>query len=97
MPGLEVAKMFCGWDWGSTQHGVCLIDDDGAVIKTWKVPPTEADLTALFTDLATLGDPPPTRGPYLSDCPETPESPNRDRHRSRLTQGVVRFECRMSS
>ena len=49
--------MFCGWDWGSTQHGVCLIDDDGAVIKTWMVPHTEADLTALFTELATLGDP----------------------------------------
>ncbi len=36
--------MFCGWDWGSTIHGVCLLDDDGATIKTWMVQHTDAEL-----------------------------------------------------
>lgn len=49
--------MFCGWDWGSTRHGVCLIDDVGKVIKTWMVEHTEKDLSALFAELASLGDP----------------------------------------
>ena len=49
--------MFCGWDWGSTLHGVCLIDEDGATIKTWMVKHTDADLSALFAELALLGDP----------------------------------------
>ena len=49
--------MFCGWDWGSTQHGVCVIDDGGAVIKTWMVEHREKDLSALFAELAVLGDP----------------------------------------
>lgn len=49
--------MFCGWDWGSTRHGVCLIDDIGKVIKTWMVEHTEKDLSALFGELASLGDP----------------------------------------
>jgi transposase len=48
--------MFCGWDWGSTQHGVCLIADDGAVIKRWLVGHTEAELATVFADLATFGD-----------------------------------------
>jgi transposase len=49
--------MFCGWDWGSNQHGVCLIGDEGKVIKTWMVEHTENALSALFTELAVLGDP----------------------------------------
>ena len=49
--------MFCGWDWGSTLHGVCLLDEDGATIKTWMVKHTEKDLAALFAELAQLGDP----------------------------------------
>jgi transposase len=49
--------MFCGWDWGSTRHGVCLIDDVGNVIKTWMVEHTEKDLSSLFAELASLGDP----------------------------------------
>jgi len=36
--------MFCGWDWGSTQHGVCLIDDHGVVIKTWMIAHTKSQL-----------------------------------------------------
>jgi transposase len=49
--------MFCGWDWGSTRHGVCLIDDIGKVTKTWMVEHTAKDLSALFAELASLGDP----------------------------------------
>lgn len=49
--------MFCGWDWGSTIHGVCLLDDDGVTIKTWMVKHTELELAALFAELAQLGDP----------------------------------------
>jgi Transposase len=49
--------MFCGWDWGSTQHGVCLIDDNGLVVKTWMIEHTERSLSALFAELARLGDP----------------------------------------
>jgi len=49
--------MFCGWDWGSTRHGVCLIDDNGLVVKTWMIEHTERSLSALFAELARLGDP----------------------------------------
>ena len=49
--------MFCGWDWGSTQHGVCLIDDSGRVIKSWMVEHTEKAFSALFVELNALGDP----------------------------------------
>lgn len=50
-------RMFCGWDWGSTSHGVCLLDDDGVIIKTWMVKHTDTELEALFAELAQLGDP----------------------------------------
>lgn len=46
--------MFCGWDWGSTVHAVCLIDDQGAVIKRWLVQHTEDQLMKLFCELAEL-------------------------------------------
>lgn len=49
--------MFCGWDWGSTQHGVCAIDDNGMVIKSWMVEHTEKGIAALVTELSQLGDP----------------------------------------
>ena len=49
--------MFCGWDWGSTLHGVCLIDEAGSTIKTWMVRHADADLSALFAELALLGAP----------------------------------------
>ena len=48
--------MFCGWDWGSTQHGVYLIGDDGAVIKRWMVGHTDHELSSVFAELAELGD-----------------------------------------
>lgn len=49
--------MFCGWDWGSTIHGVCLLDDDGVTVKTWMVKHSDTELAALFADLAQLCDP----------------------------------------
>lgn len=49
--------MFCGWDWGSTLHGVCLIEDGGAVVKRWMVGHTDSELKAVFTELAEFGDP----------------------------------------
>lgn len=48
--------MFCGWDWGSTQHGVCLVDDHGAVIRKWTVQHSESALEKLFAELASFGD-----------------------------------------
>jgi len=47
--------MFCGWDWGSTHHGVCLIADDGAVVRRWMVGHTDTELSTVFAELATLG------------------------------------------
>ncbi|HTT52478.1 MAG TPA: IS110 family transposase [Streptosporangiaceae bacterium] len=46
--------MFCGWDWGSTAHGVCLIDDHGAVVRKWMVQHTEDQLRNVFDELAQL-------------------------------------------
>ncbi len=46
--------MFCGWDWGSTVHAVCLIDDRGGVVKTWMVAHTEDQLMKVFGELAEL-------------------------------------------
>jgi len=46
--------MFCGWDWGSTVHGVCLIDDQGALVKSWMVQHTEDQLANVFRELAQL-------------------------------------------
>jgi hypothetical protein len=45
--------MFCGWDWGSTAHGVP-IDDHGALVKRWMVQHTEDQLMNLFAELAQL-------------------------------------------
>lgn len=49
--------MFCGWDWGSTHHGVCVIDDHGTIVKQWLVRHTQDDLGKLFDELATLTAP----------------------------------------
>ena len=46
--------MFCGWDWGSTVHGICLIDDQGALVKSWMVQHTEDQLVSIFRELAQL-------------------------------------------
>lgn len=46
--------MFCGWDWGSTVHGVCLIDDQGAVVRSWMVQHTDDQLRSVFDELAQL-------------------------------------------
>ncbi len=49
--------MFCGWDWGSTHHGVCVIDSDGAVVKRWLVQHTDEELSQLFCELAGFAKP----------------------------------------
>lgn len=49
--------MFCGWDWGSTHHGVCVVDDDGTIVKQWLVQHTHDDLARLLAELAELADP----------------------------------------
>lgn len=46
--------MFCEWDWGSTQHGVCLIADGGAVIKRWMAAHTDHELSTVLAELGTL-------------------------------------------
>ena len=48
--------MFCGWDWGSTHHGVCVIDGEGAVVKRWLVGQTDEELRRLFAELAELAE-----------------------------------------
>jgi len=48
--------MFCGWDWGSTHHGVCVIDDEGAIVKRWLVEHTDNALGELFAELAAIVD-----------------------------------------
>lgn len=49
--------MFCGWDWGSTHHGVCVIDGNGAVVKRWLVQHTDGELSRLFRELAGFAKP----------------------------------------
>ena len=48
--------MFCGWDWGSTHHGVCVIDDEGAIVKRWLVEHSDNALGKLFAELAAIAD-----------------------------------------
>ena len=49
--------MFCGWDWGSTHHGVCVIDDDGIVVGRWLIEHSDERLGELFVALAELAPP----------------------------------------
>ena len=49
--------MFCGWDWGSTHHGVCVIDNDGAIIARWMVPHSDVELAGVLAELAALCPP----------------------------------------
>jgi Transposase len=49
--------VFCGWDWGSTHHGVCVIDGSGTIVKQWLVQHTHDDLGQLFKELCELADP----------------------------------------
>ena len=49
--------MFCGWDWGSMHHGVCVIDEAGTIVKQWLVQHTRAELDKLYAELAELAHP----------------------------------------
>ena len=57
MPTWRFNNVFCGWDWGSTHHGVCVIDDAGAVVGQWLVKHTREDLARLFARLGELAEP----------------------------------------
>lgn len=46
--------MFCGWDWGSTRHGVCVIDDQGGIVQRWLIEHTDVELGKLFAELAAI-------------------------------------------
>src|SRR5947209_12657721 len=46
--------MFCGRDWGSTRHGVCVIEDDGTVVRRWLVEHTDEALAGLLVELSEL-------------------------------------------
>ena len=48
--------MFCGWDWGSTRHGVCVIDEDGVIVRRWLIEHTDDDLSRLFKELDEVAD-----------------------------------------
>ena len=48
------STVFCGWDWGSTHHGVCVIDDHGAVVGRRLIEHTESALARLFIELGEL-------------------------------------------
>ena len=50
-------NLYCGWDWGTTQHGVCVIDDAGAVVRTWLIGHDQLAVNSLFDELARLADP----------------------------------------
>lgn len=46
--------MFYGWEWGSTQDGVCVIDDDGAIVQQWLVGHIDDELKTLIPSLTAL-------------------------------------------
>ena len=41
--------MFCNWDWGSTRHGVGVIDNDGAIVTRWMVPHNDVELAGSYS------------------------------------------------
>jgi transposase len=49
--------VFCGWDWASTHHGVCVIDDHGHVLGWWLVEHNRERLAELFVELAEIAPP----------------------------------------
>lgn len=49
--------VFCGWDWGATQHGVCVIDDVGQVLWRDLIAHRHESLSKVFDRLAQLADP----------------------------------------
>jgi transposase len=49
--------VFCGWDWGSTHHGVCVIDDGGMVLRRWLIAHNGERLGELFFELAEIAPP----------------------------------------
>ncbi len=50
-------KYFAGLDWGSTEHAVCVIDEQGTVVAQLKVQHTTNGLQRLVTQLARIAPP----------------------------------------
>ena len=50
-------KRFVGIDWGGVEHAVCVIDDDGDVVKSLTVKHTAAGIAELRRTLRRLGSP----------------------------------------
>jgi transposase len=49
--------MFCGIDWASERHAVCVLDDAGTTISTFQVAHSADGLEQLVARLCRLGDP----------------------------------------
>jgi transposase len=49
--------MFCGIDWASERHAVCVLDDAGTTISTFQIAHSADGLEQLVTRLGRLGDP----------------------------------------
>src|SRR6266545_761664 len=49
--------MFCGIDWASERHAVCVLDDAGTTISTFQITHSADGLEQLVSRLGRLGDP----------------------------------------
>src|SRR5215211_7876325 len=49
--------MFCGIDWASETHAVCVLDDAGRKLSAFQVPHTAEGFQQLIGRLRRLGDP----------------------------------------
>src|SRR6266511_5571350 len=49
--------MFCGIDWASERHAVCVLDDAGTTISTFEITHSADGLEQLVSRLRRLGDP----------------------------------------
>jgi len=49
--------MFCGIDWASERHAVCVLDDAGKTISAFQVAHTADGLEQLVATLRRYGDP----------------------------------------
>src|SRR6266545_968564 len=57
IPPPQGGDMFCGIDWASERHAVCVLDDAGTTISTFQVTHSADGLEQLVIRLRRLGDP----------------------------------------
>lgn len=48
-------EKFCGIDWASAEHALCVVDEQGRRLREWLVPHAETAITALCRELVELG------------------------------------------